>query len=103
MRCGTMWAMASDGTRIERFLAHLDALTEDIEPEFWPMESTKPGMKGLTAITYPNLPEPGFLTAVTYGLSLADHELWRHGKPELCISVRSADRKWAQAAAFIAE
>jgi hypothetical protein len=95
--------MTSDGTRIERFLAHLDVLTEGVEPEFWPVESTKPGMKGLTAITHPDVPEPGFLTAITYGLSLADHELWRHGKPELCISVRSTDRRWAQAAAFIAE
>src|SRR6266508_5401819 len=102
-RCGTMSAMTSDGTHIERFLAHLDALTGNREPEFWPIESTKPPMKGLTAVTYPDLPEPGFLTAVTYGLSLADHELWRHGKPELCISVRSTDRSWAQAAAFIAE
>jgi hypothetical protein len=95
--------MTSGGTRIERFLAHLDALTGNSEPEFWPIESTKPQMKGLTAITYPDLPEPGFLTAVTYGLSLAKHELWRHGKPELCISVRSTDKRWARAAAFIAE
>jgi len=90
-------------TRIERYLAHLDRLTGDREPQFLPIESTKSGMKGVTAITYPDLPESGLLTAFTYGLSLADHQDWRLGKPELCISVRSDDLSWARAAAFIAE
>ena len=43
------------------------------------------------------------LLGLTYGLSLAEHELWQHGKPELCIGVRSADRRWVLAVAHLAE
>jgi hypothetical protein len=45
----------------------------------------------------------GFLTAITYGLSLAEHPEWRLGKPELVISVRSSDERWARAAGFLAD
>lgn len=34
---------------------------------------------------YENLPA-GLNTALTYGLSLADHPDWRYGRPKLCIS-----------------
>ena len=90
-------------TRVELFLAHLDRLSGGVEPQFLPIESTHAGLKGLTAITYLNLPEPGLLTAVTYGLSLADHSEWRFGKPELSICVRSSDLIWARTMALIAE
>jgi hypothetical protein len=83
--------MTAGTSRVELYLAHLDALSGDVEPEFWPVESTKPGSKGVTAIGYRGLPEPGMLLGLTYGLSLGDHELWRHGKPELCICVKSDD------------
>lgn len=88
---------------MERYLAHLDSLSGGIEPEFHPIETTKPPLKGVVAITYRSLPEPGLMTALTYGLSLAEHEEWRLGKPELCICVRSSDISWALAAAFLAE
>jgi hypothetical protein len=54
-------------------------------------------------LIYKDLPERGDLTALTYGLSLADHPDWRLGKPELCISVRSSDDAWALAAGCLAE
>jgi hypothetical protein len=41
-------------------------------------------------------------TALTYGLSLEEHSEWRHGKAELCISVRSADPAWGYAIGFLA-
>jgi hypothetical protein len=90
-------------SRVEQYLAHLDRLAPGHEPRFLPIESSNPTLDGVTAITYEDLPEPGFLTAVTYGLSLADHPEWRLGKPELCISVRSSDQRWARAAAFVAD
>lgn len=90
-------------TRAELFLAHLDDLSGGIEPRFLPIETTHPELKGVTVITYVDLPEPGLLTAITYGLSLAEHPEWRLGKPELCISVRSDDVVWARAMGFIAE
>lgn len=43
------------------------------------------------------------LLGLTYGLSLAEHDLWRHGKPELCICVQSADLRWVLAIAHLAE
>ena len=90
-------------SRVERFLAHLDEISGGIEPRFLPIESTHEGLKGVTAITYEDIPEPGMLTAITYGVSLADHTGWRLGKPELCITVQSTDVIWARAVGFIAE
>jgi hypothetical protein len=90
-------------SRVERFLAHLDGLSGGVEPQFWRVESTKPGLKGLTAIRYRDLPEAGSFIGFTYGLSLADHELWQHGKPELSICVDSDDPRWVLAAADLAE
>src|SRR4051794_28747768 len=90
-------------TRIERYLAHLDSLSGGIEPQFKPVASTHPGLGPVTAIIYSDMPEPGLLTSLTYGVSSGEHSEWRHGKPELCICVRSADVTWGLAVAFIAE
>jgi hypothetical protein len=90
-------------TRVERFMAHLDVLSGGLEPAFYPVGSTHEGLGRLTAITYRDLPDPGMTTTITYGLSLADHEEWRHGKPELCISVASEDVAWGLACATIGE
>ena len=89
-------------SRVEKFLGHLDRLSGGVEPLFFPVESTKPGLRGVTTIAYRNLPDD-LLTALTYGLSLAEHEQWRHGSPELCMSVRSEDLIWAHALGFLAE
>jgi hypothetical protein len=94
---------ATAPTRIERFLAHLDDVTGGSEPRFFPVATTHEGLSGVTAIVYPEMPEPGFLMAVTYGLSLAEHPQWVHAKPELCVCVESTDVNWAMAVAFIAE
>ena len=93
----------ADRTRIERFLAHLDDITGGIEPRFFPVATTHEGLNGVTAVVYSEMPEPGYIMAVTYGLSLATHPQWTAGKPELCICVESTDANWALAVAFIAE
>ena len=90
-------------SRVERYLAHLDGWSGGIEPTFTPIPSTKPELRGVTVIAYPDYPEPGHLVAFTYGLSLARHSDWRLGSPELCIGVRSGDRHWAMAVGFLAE
>jgi hypothetical protein len=84
-------------SRVENYLAHLDRLSDGIEPTFRRVESTKPGLQSVTVMIYKDLPEPGHLTALTYGLSLAEHPDWRSGSPELCTSVRSTDIAWALA------
>ncbi|MFD3613148.1 hypothetical protein ACFWXA_34850 [Streptomyces atroolivaceus] len=49
----------------------------------------------MTEIVYDDLPDGPF-TALTYGLSLAEHPDWQHGSPELCLSVNStkSDQLW---------
>ncbi|MFI5751363.1 hypothetical protein ACIBBE_36885 [Streptomyces sp. NPDC051644] len=56
----------------------------------------------MTEIVYEDLPD-GLLTALTYGLSLAEHPDWQHGSPELCLSVNSTNVIWAHAVGFLAE
>jgi len=92
-----------DPTRVERYLAHLDALSGGVEPNFWPVESTVPGEHRITAIGYHDLPEKGLLLGITYGLSLSRQQVWRFGRPELSICVRSQDPAWALAIACVAE
>lgn len=89
--------------RLQRYLAHLDSLSGGAEPRFWPVASTDPDLPEVVAIGYRDLPEQGMSTGLTYGLSLAEHPLWRHGRPELCICVQSDDPAWLLAAAYLAE
>lgn len=88
-------------TPIEKYLEHLDNIFQQ-EPEFYNNESLIEGIKGVTSIVYKNIPEEGFITAITYGLSLVKHEDWKFGRPELCISVKSENLDWGIVAGFIA-
>jgi len=81
----------------------MDQFSGGAEPHLYKIASTHPGQPPITSIVYRHLPEPGFLTAMTYGLSLSEHPDWRLGKPELTISVRSADVAWALVIASFAE
>jgi hypothetical protein len=88
-------------TPVERYLQHLDAIFQT-EPEFIKNESVIPGIAGVTSIVYKDIPEKGYITAFTYGLSLVKHPSWKLGRPELCISVKSTHNDWAEVAAFLA-
>ncbi|MBL7828190.1 MAG: suppressor of fused domain protein [Saprospiraceae bacterium] len=85
----------------ERFAGHLDQIFQ-MEPRLFKEESSLEGIPGVTVFVYENVPEPGCITAVTYGLSLVEHPDWKHGRPELCISVESTDVTWGKAIAFLA-
>jgi hypothetical protein len=89
-------------TRVERYLAHLDRVSGGVEPRFYPVDHQAGGLHKITNIIYRDLPEPGMLTGLTYGLSTADHDEWRLGRPELCISMASEDERWAQAIGYLA-
>ena len=91
------------GSRAERYLAHLDRVSGGLEPRFTRVASTRPGLHGVTVISYEGVPEPGMLTALTYGVSLATHPEWRLGKPELALSVRSLDPAWGYVLGHVAE
>jgi len=49
----------------------------------------------VSVVTYKDMPEPGHLTAFSYGLSTANHAEWTFSRPELMISVASKDASWA--------
>jgi hypothetical protein len=89
-------------SRAEKYLAHLDELSGGVEPRFFRVESTKAGLKSVTVITYANLPDD-LTTTLTYGVSLATHSEWKNGSPELCISVKSKDDRWAWAIGEVAQ
>lgn len=67
------------------------------------IESTKPGLPAVHCFFYKDLPEPGTLTTVTYGISEATHPDWKHGRPELIVSLHTSDEAWGLAAGFIGE
>ena len=67
------------------------------------IESTKPGLPAVHCFFYKDMPEPGALTMVTYGISEATHPDWKQGRPELVVSLDSEDMAWGMAAAYMAE
>jgi hypothetical protein len=52
---------------------------------------------------FADFPAPGILTAVTAGLSNANHPEWVHGKPELSFALQTTDKGWGMAAAYLAQ
>jgi hypothetical protein len=72
------------------------------EPEFFTNDSLIDGIPGVTSIVYKDIPEKGYTTAFTYGLSLIKHPEWKFGRPELCISVESSSIHWGKVIGFIA-
>ncbi len=88
-------------TPIERYLEHLDNIFQK-EPDFFINDSYIEGVAGVTSIVYKDIPEIGYITVLTYGLSLIKHPEWKNGRPELCISVESSNIAWGQVVGFIA-
>jgi hypothetical protein len=86
---------------VEHYLNHLDRIF-GVEPVFFVIDSATPGLPDMTGILYHNIPEKGFTTAFTYGLSLGNHASWKLGRPELSITVQSDKRDWADAAVYLA-
>ncbi|MBK8558216.1 MAG: suppressor of fused domain protein [Lewinellaceae bacterium] len=85
----------------EQYLDYLNAIFQQ-EPRLFREESMIEGLPGVTCIMYENIPEPGCITAFTYGLSLANHPDWKLGRPELCISVESDNLAWGRVVGFLA-
>lgn len=88
-------------TPAERYLAYLDNIFQQ-EPQFYLEKSLIEGISGVTAIVYTDIPQKGYITALTYGLSLVKHPDWKFGRPELCISVESSSVAWGQVLSYIA-
>ncbi|MCP1995959.1 suppressor of fused domain protein [Flavobacterium sp. HSC-61S13] len=80
----------------ERFLEKVNAIFGS-EPEFWLPTKQNKNDDLVVVVIYRDVPGRGFLTAVTYGLSLDTHPLWKQSRPELCILVKSENENWAKA------
>lgn len=91
----------STRTPAERYLEYLDNIFQT-EPEFFKNDSLIESIPGVTSIIYKDIPEKGYITAFTYGLSLVKHPEWKFGRPELCISVKSSSIDWGQVLGFVA-
>ncbi|WP_340118717.1 suppressor of fused domain protein [Pelagibius sp. 7325] len=93
--------MTTSKDRLKRFLARLDGIFGR-EPKFYPFDSLIPGAPKVAVMVYDDVPEPGYITGVTYGLSEVQHPEWRLGRPELIISVESTDTRWPLAVGELA-
>ncbi len=81
----------------------LDFLTKTFGREETILRHEAPdGGRAVTVFVYRDVPDPGMITGVTYGLSLCDYPDWKLGRPELIVSVESSDRHWPFAAAYFA-
>jgi hypothetical protein len=87
----------------ERFIQHLDRVTGRSEEIIRKVESSDPELPPVFVFIYKNWPEAGFITGFTFGLSATNHPDWKFGKPELMISVESADEAWPCAIGALAE
>lgn len=85
----------------EIFLNHLDNIFHK-EPLFFRAESKIRDVPGVTTFVYKDYPEKGFVTGVTYGLSLVNHPSWKLGHPELCICAESDRIEWGHVIGYIA-
>ena len=66
-------------------------------------EITLSGRPRMLIFYFANFPAAGMLTAVTAGLSSANHPDWVRGKPELSFALRTTDRGWGKGAAYLAQ
>lgn len=88
-------------TPVEGYLQHLDSIFQT-EPDFYTNDSLVSGLPGVTSIVYRDIPEAGFITGFSHGLSTVDHPKWKIARPELTLTVRSTDLAWGQAVGYIA-
>lgn len=64
-------------------------------------DSALEGLPPVATFNYENVPEEGYLTAVTYGVSEYDNPAWETSRPELMLTVASTDANWGRVLAFI--
>jgi hypothetical protein len=87
----------------ELFVQHLDRVTGRSENVIRQVKSSDPMLPNIAVFVYKNWPAFGFITGFTFGLSLGKHPDWKFGRPELMISVESADEAWPFAVGCMAE
>lgn len=89
------------GSSIEQYMDFLDSLTEEKAERL--RITTEEERPPVWTFVYRRFAGEHNTTGFTYGLSSVDHPAWRLGKPELIISVDSADQSWCVAAGHLAK
>src|SRR5689334_11994267 len=77
----------------EQYLTALDDLAGGKPRDIYEI-TDRDEIPSVLAIAYSNVPETGCTTGFTFGLSSANRPEWIHSRPELMISVKSADPAW---------
>ena len=81
------------------FLNYLESLFKQ-EAIIFRGASSEDGLIEPAALVFENVPEIGFMTVVTYGLSFTNHEDWKlNRRPELVLTIDSLDKDYAIALA----
>ncbi|MDR2269636.1 MAG: suppressor of fused domain protein [Sphingobacterium sp.] len=88
-------------TPAAQYLNHLNNIFKKT-PLLFKEDSLDENLPGVTTIVYENTPEKGMITSFTYGLSLGNHPVWRNGRPELTLTVRSDDFAWGRISGYLA-
>ncbi|MFB6979140.1 suppressor of fused domain protein [Streptomyces scopuliridis] len=86
--------------RFDRYCELLDSLT-GAKPVISDVEPRVAGDGPVRAVSYIGVPEPGYVTGFTYGLSLSSHPDWGSRGRELSITVRSDDVEWSRVPARV--
>jgi hypothetical protein len=78
--------------KIEPYLQHIEGICGD-GGKFYKItdEGETPP---ISVISFADVPEPGCVTAFSFGLSSIAHREWVNSRPELVISVNSLDSSW---------
>lgn len=85
----------------EKYIQYLDTIF-GVEPEFYPISDANT-YPPIHCLVYRDIPDKGYITGITCGLSFVDYGEWKLSRPELVISVESTDVAWALAAAHVAD
>ena len=88
-------------TNAEIFLEYLEELFGG-EPQDIHVADAKDGGPSVSVLIWYDIPEEGYMTAVTYGLSESNHPDWKYGKPELMLSLHTKDKDWGISMAVFA-
>ena len=67
------------------------------------LEASPPETEGVFVFVFRDYPEPSLVTGFTSGLSAANQADWEDTKPELSLTVASADAAWMQALAYLVD
>jgi hypothetical protein len=89
---GHLAARPSDADRFARFVERASSIV-GAQPDIHEVVPREPGDSEVFSLVFVDVPEPGLVTGVTYGLSL-----WQrlNARPvrELCTTMRSTDLAW---------